>query len=90
MKNEKIKGIKQVCSMSKSLNGFYDPRYLRLFYDISENKVFAEEIVSLGHNTWIKYDNENIYSLGNIYEPMTMVGIWNIVRSWQLCHKDIF
>lgn len=90
MKNEKIKGIKKICSMSKSLNGFYDPRYLALYYDISENRVFAKEIVSLDHNSWMEGDAENIYYLDDICEPVSMVDINEIVYTWKRMHPWIF
>lgn len=90
MKNEKIKGIKKICGMSKSLNGLYDPRYLALYYDISENRVFAKEIVSLDHNSWMEDDAENIYYLDDICEPVSMVDINEIVYTWKRMHPWIF
>ena len=89
MENRSFKGIKKVCSQSKELKGYYYPHYLGLYFDISKNEVFAIDYWGGTGQETIFYRND-IYALGNIYEPMTMVDIWNIVRSWQLCHKDIF
>ena len=90
MKNRTFKGVKKVCGQSKELKGFYYPHYLGLYFDISKNEVFAIDYYAYAGTQETIFSDNSIYGLGNIYEPMTMVDIWNIVRSWQLCHKDIF
>lgn len=67
-----MKGIKRVCSDTKTLRGFYSPEYLQLFYDAKTDELFTEFLFSIGHNSFIQSDDPEIINLGFLYEPMTM------------------
>lgn len=74
------KGIKKVCSESKSL-GRNDGCYLQLNYDLKKHKVFTDFHCSLGHNSWTRYEDENIIFIANIDSPMSMKDIEDLVTT---------
>jgi hypothetical protein len=75
----KIKGLKTVCSESKTLPGMMTGCYLQLNYDMKKHEVFTNLHCSLGHNSWTRYDDENIIVIGNIDGPMSMKDIEKFV-----------
>ena len=68
----KIKGIRKVAGETKHLGGYYSPAYLQLFYDTVTNECWTAFHSSIGHNSWTKYDNENILDCGFLVDQMTM------------------
>lgn len=67
----KIKGIKK--ASGATLN--WSPRsggYTEIFYDCSTGEVWAVEQISIGHNTWTEYHDENIIKICETERHMTM------------------
>ena len=75
----KIKGIKQISSDSKNLQGYQDGAYLQVNYDTSTGAAWSDYHCSLGQNTWCDYHDANIITVGNISSPKSMQDIANMI-----------
>lgn len=74
----KIKGIKNICSESKSLNPF-DSRKLQVFYSTDENKAWCD--IHVG-NSWSEYHDNKIIDCGFLNEPATQKEISERIESY--------
>ena len=74
-----MKGLRKVCSDTKSLHGYYSGEYLELFYDAQNNKVFTVYQYSLGQNSWTVFPDSSIIPCGNIDSPKTQEEIRTII-----------
>lgn len=77
-----FKGCKKVAGMSKNLRGFYDPNYLQLFHDTITHECWAVHHYSLGHQQFTQYDDENIWCVGFITEPVTMEQVNEMIHNY--------
>jgi len=72
-KNLKIKGLRKISGISKSLKGgYYDSRYLQVNYNIETNEAWCDELLAYGQSSYILYDDKNIIICTYINKPMTM------------------
>lgn len=78
----KLKNIKKVAGETKCLKGYYHGGYLQLNYNKKTHELFTVYFYSLGHNSWVVYHDDNIVTIGNISEPMTMQEIYDMVERW--------
>ena len=78
----KLKNIKKVAGETKCLKGHYHGGYLQLSYNKETNELLTDYLYSLGHNSRVVYHDDNIVTIGNISEPMTMQEIYDMVEQW--------
>ena len=72
--NLKIKGLKK--ASGKTIN--WNPRsggYTEIFYNRDSGEVWTVDQVSLGHNSWTKYDDPAIIKVTETETHMTMQAI---------------
>ena len=74
-----MKGLRKVCSETKLLPDYYSGKYLELFYDAQNNKVFTVYHYSLGQNSWTVFHDSSIIPCGNIDSPKTQEEIREII-----------
>lgn len=61
----KITGVKKAVGDYRWANsgGYYSPRYGYLMLDRSTGAVWVDDFYSLGHNSWVHYDDPAIVNL---------------------------
>lgn len=75
-----IKGLRKIAGESKSLKGYYSPEYLQLNYDRKTEEAWTDFHYSLGHNSWVRYDDKNIIIICNICRPVTMKEVREMIE----------
>lgn len=75
-----IKGIRKICSESKSLKGFYSGEYLQVNYDRKTGEAWTDYHYNLGHNNQTLYNNPDIIVCGIITKPVTMKTIETMIE----------
>ena len=83
----KISGLKKIAGETKSLQGHYSSLYLQLNYDTSDGHAWTDQHCSLGHNSWSRYNDENIINCGVISSPMTMKEIADMIER-AMCERN--
>ena len=78
----KMTGLKATSGETKGLCGYYSGSYIEIFYDRSTGEVWGNYQVSLGQNTWTRYDDPNVVKICNVSEPHTMQQIADLVRDY--------
>lgn len=76
----KIKGLKKIAEASKALNTAGAGHYLQVNYDIANDKVWYDEHVSLGGNSWVKYADDDVITCGYISCPHTVEELRDMVE----------
>ena len=74
-----MKGLRKVCSETKSLHGYYSGEYVELFYNAQNNEVFTVYQYSLGQNAWNVFHDSSIIPCGVIDSPKTQEEIREII-----------
>ena len=77
----KFKGLKNVVSEIKEISGNNRGFYYEVFYNKEKDTVFTEEHVSLGKNSWTKYDNKNIIRIGNFDYYISMNNLKELIEN---------
>ena len=77
----RMSGLRIVAGETKSLSGPYSPEYLQLSYDRSTGEVWTDFFVSIGHNDWAVYHDENVLNCGNLCSPYTMQEIADAIHA---------
>lgn len=77
----KFKGLKKVVSKIKKISGNNHGFYYEVFYDKEKDMVFTEEHVSLGFNSWTKFDNKNIIRIGNFDYYISMNNLKELIEN---------
>lgn len=77
------KGIKQVCSDSKTL--IRQGMYLQLNLNVKTGEVWSDKHFSIGHGTRFKYEDSNIHHVCNIDQYMTMAEIREALDRHMAC-----
>lgn len=78
--NITIKGIKAVAGETKCLQGIYGGIHLQLNYNMRTGKLSTTTLSS--RNERSVFEDEDIYNLGIISNPMTMKEIRLVVEDW--------
>lgn len=78
-KRIKIKGIKQLVSDTKFLDGDRN-KYIEIFYNLKSKDIWGCFHYSIGGNSWTKYYNKNIIMVGTIRTPKKMKEIREMVE----------
>lgn len=80
MKNEmKIKGLRNVCSLTKCLAHHINAGHcVELFFDTESHKCWG--IYQVSCNTWTRYRDKSVIFCGAIQFPMTMDKIREIIE----------
>lgn len=75
----KIIGIKRIAGDSKMLPGYYSGQYIQVNYDTADGRTWGDYHVSLGHNSWTQYHSPSVINVGNIYNPVTMAEVREMI-----------
>lgn len=78
MHGRKIKGLKAASGETKDYG--HDGRYVEIFYDRTEGKVWGVFQCSLGQNSWTDYHDSNIIKICNTARHMTMQEIADLIN----------
>lgn len=76
----KMHGLRQACSETKGLHGYYSGEYVQISYDKNTGDILTNYHYSIGQNSWTQYHNPSIITLCNICSPMTMQGIADLIH----------
>lgn len=77
----KMHGLRNACSESKDLTGYYSGRYVQISYDTRSGEILTDYHVSLGQNSWTQYHDASIIRVCNLSDPATMQQIADMVYS---------
>lgn len=67
-----MKGLRNACSETKGLTGYYSGHYVQISYDTSDGEILTDYHYSLGQNSWSQYHSKSIITIRNASKPMTM------------------
>lgn len=84
---EKIRGLKKAAAKTKGLKGYYDEKYVEIFYDIKEGVVWGIEQYDRNKSTHTRYAENEIIKIGNVYSPKKMQEIADMIiesPTWQI------
>lgn len=65
----KIKNVKKIIGMTKSLTGAYGQFFVEVFLDMKTGKLHGNEML---RGNWTKYDSSEMIHVENFYNPTTM------------------
>ena len=74
MKNLK-KTVSEIKSCPQDVGAYYE-----VFYNRTEDKLFTCFQVSLGHNSWTKFEDPEIVKIGDFENPVTMKELKQLVE----------
>lgn len=79
MKERKYKYLVQaIAEMPK-----YDRRngyYVEVLYDMEKDEVYNHVHVSLGHNNWTEYHDDNVIRIGNFAQKVTKAQLKELIE----------
>lgn len=76
----KMTGIKKAAGESKQLTDYYSGHYLQVNYNKASDEITTNYHYNLGANSWTEYNDPDIITVGNLYEPTTMSEIREMVE----------
>lgn len=66
--------------------GAYSDKYDEIFYDMSTGEVWTKFQVSIGHNSWTEYHDENIIKVCETSHHMSMQAIADAI--WKAVEEN--
>lgn len=76
---KEIKGLqeawKEIKTCPQGVGAYYE-----VFYNRRTDELFTEFQVSLGHNSWTKFENPEIVKIGEFEKPVTMKELKQLVE----------
>ncbi len=82
-----IKGLKKASGETQDY-GYYDGRYVEIFYDLSTGEVWTKFQCSLGQNSWTEYHDANIIKVCNATRHMTMQELADAIYEKVQLHQE--
>ncbi len=79
MENRKYKYlVRAIAEMPKHdrHNGYY----VEVFYNLETDEVYNHVHVSLGHNSWTQYHDENVIRIGNFDQKVTKAHLKELIK----------
>ena len=77
MKNMK-KTVSEIKTCPQCVGAYYE-----VFYNRKTDELFTCFQVSLGHNSWTKFEDPEIVKIGEFEKPVTMKGLKRLVEEAQ-------
>jgi hypothetical protein len=77
----KMNGIRKASEETEGLQGYYSGGYLQISYNEKTGDILTNYHFCFGHYNWSEYDDPNIITVCNFYEPATMQEIANAIRN---------
>lgn len=71
MTNYNINEVQEIARVSQDLHGYRSGLYIQLNYDIITGKIWGNLLYDIGHNNYIRYDDDNVIRCGDICNAMT-------------------
>lgn len=69
------KTVSEIKSCPQGVGAYYE-----VFYNRETDKLFTVFQVSLGHNSWTKFENPEIVKIGEFEKPVTMAELKELVE----------